>query len=124
MESPRETEPAVSSGSSKPFTNVGGSLTFFFGHYGTDGPRRFMFSFVNGRLRSRPCLLASTRPHAEALLADPSPKVRRAVAGLLGAIEGQDGPVAERLLQARLEVEEHRQVRADLYLALGSLGGL
>jgi hypothetical protein len=62
--------------------------------------------------------------YAEALLSDPSPKVRSAVTGLLGAVEGQDGPVAERLLQARLEVEEHRQVRADLQLALGSLVGI
>ncbi len=57
------------------------------------------------------------------LLADSSPRVRSAVAGLLGATDGQDGHVAERLLKARMVVEEHRQVRSDLHLALGSLAG-
>lgn len=61
--------------------------------------------------------------YTTALLDDPSPKVRTAVAGFLGAATGQDGPVAERLLQARLEVEQHRQVRAEVHLALGSLVG-
>jgi len=84
---------------------------------------------VHLHLRERSVEIAALLPgldkaYVEPLLVDPLPKVRRAVAALLGAAEGEDSHAAELLLQARLRDEEDPRVRAQLHVALGSLVGV